>query len=62
MARNLRKNIEIENDKKRDSKNFDIRRRAENMDKLEEMYDQIVHAKRHGMKSDVFNKVDVNNT
>jgi len=62
LARNLRKNIEIENDKRRESKNFDIRRRALNMDKLEEMYDQIVHAKRHNKKSDVFNKVDIQNT
>ena len=62
LATNLRTNVETNNDEKRDSKNFDTRRRAYNMDKLEEIYDHIVDAKRDDTHSDVFKKVDIQNT
>jgi len=32
------------------------------MDKLEEIYDQIVEAKRENIQSDVFNQIDMQNT
>ena len=32
------------------------------MDKLEEIYDEIVEAKRNESHSDVFNKIDIQNT
>ena len=62
LAHNLRATVETNNDEKRDSKNFNTRRRALNMDKLEEIYDHIVDAKRDNTHSNVFNKIDVQNT
>jgi len=40
--------VETANDENRESDNYDKKRRAINMDKLEEIYDKIVDAKRDG--------------
>ena len=62
MADNLRNTVETHNSELRESQNFDTRRRAFNMDKLEEIYDHIVDAKREDIESNVFNKVDIKDT
>ena len=54
MTRDLRKDIETDNDDKRESTNFDERRRAKNLDKFEEIYDFIIDDKRKEKYSDIF--------
>ena len=39
LTKNLRKQVEINNDKRRESDNFDKRRRVFNLDKFEEIFD-----------------------
>ena len=59
LAIDLREEIEETNDEDRESNNYDKRRRAYNMDKMEEIYDKIVTAKNRGVKTRVFENTNV---
>ena len=62
LTRDLRKNVETENDDLRESGNFDERRRALNLDKFEEIYDSIINDKRDETHTDIFTKIDIKNS
>jgi len=62
LAANLKDLVETHNDENRDSENFDKKRRALNMDKLEEIYDQIYIAKRDNKPNKMFEGIDIKDT
>jgi len=62
LAANLKDLVETHNDENRDSENFDKKRRALNMDKLEEIYDQIYTSKRDKKPNKMWEGVDVKDT
>jgi len=62
LASNLKDLVETHNDENRDSENFDKKRRALNMDKLEEIYDQIYTSKRDKKPNKMWEGVDVKDT
>ena len=62
LAKELKEVVEVHNDENRECENYDKKRRALNMDKLEEIYDHIVDAKRDGLENKCLDKVDVKDT
>jgi len=62
LAKNLKDAVEEHNDENRDSENFDKKRRALNMDKLEEIYDQIYISKRDNKLNRMWEGIDIKDT
>ena len=59
LASNLRTQLETKNEEDRNSSDKEKRQRAENIDKIEEIYDKIIDKKYNSQEKDVFDSVKV---